>query len=403
MLVRPSYVLSGAAMNVAYTEDDLNSYLKLASDVSPEHPVVITKFITGAQEIDIDAVASDGNLLIYAVSQHIENAGVHSGDATLVLPPLLEGEPGASANNIGVRGLTTEIIDATKVVAEKVAKAFKITGPFNMQLILSRTNDEFTLKVIECNLRASRSFPFVSKVLDVNFIDVATRALIKAPQADNVLPKVDVMKTKRNYKAVKCPVFSWTRLAGADPTLGVEMASTGEIACFGTDVYEAYLTSFYANHNNFSRIPMIPGSGILVSIDELSDCDEVIHVCQKLETMGYNIFADDELSLKIVSRGAKNARLFTPSGTIGALMSRNRQFSAVLDELKIQTLFSLCVGRPRDADSLKYRLRSSSVAIGLGYINNSKNAIMFVDALEKYVNGGRLKREAVRSAAEWIQ
>ena len=211
------------------------------------------------------------------------------------------------------------------------------------------------------------------------------------------------MKIERGYKAVKCPVFSWTRLAGADPTLGVEMASTGEIACFGKDVYEAYLTSFYANHNNFSRIPLNIGSGILLSIDDLSDKYEVIHVVKQLSQMGYNVYADDEKTLDVLLKGTKDAKLFTPNGTLSNLLSNNRLFSALLDELKIQTLFSLCLEKPRDAESLKYRLRSKSVSIGLGYINNSKNAVIFVDALNQYVDGTKLKRDAVKSAAEWIQ
>ena len=393
-------MLSGAAMNVAFNALELETYLKLASDISPEHPVVITKYINGAQEIDVDAAASEGELLVYAVSQHIENAGVHSGDATLVLPPLMEGEIGASETKVGIRGINTEILEATKEIAVKVAKAFKITGPFNMQLILSRNEDEFSLKVIECNLRASRSFPFVSKVLDTNFIDVATRALMKAPQVHRLLPEYDRMKKARNFKAVKCPVFSWTRLAGADPILGVEMASTGEIACFGSDIHEAYLTSFFANHNNFSKIPMSNGSGILLSTDEWTNYDEANYISSQLSNMGYNVFADDEKTLKIISTGSPNARLFSPD--LEKLLGNNRQFSTRLDDFKIQTLFSLCVGRPQDPKSLKYRLRSTAVSIGLGYINNSKNAILFVDALNEYVDGNKLKRNAVKSAAEWI-
>ena len=223
VLVRPRYVLSGAAMSVISSEDELKDKLVTASAVSPDHPVVITKFIEGAEETDVDAVASAGKLILHALSEHVEPAGVHSGDATLVLPP---------AN------LDDNILARVKEVAEKVAKAWNITGPFNMQIIKAKnpSGGADQLKVIECNLRASRSFPFVSKVLGANFIDVATKALI----GRDVPEPVDLMAIKRDYVATKVPQFPWTRLAGADPFLGVELASTGEIACFGKDVIEAY-------------------------------------------------------------------------------------------------------------------------------------------------------------------
>ena len=200
VLVRPSYVLSGAAMSVITSRDELQDKLESASAVSPDHPVVITKFIEGAQEIDVDAVASNGELILHAVSEHIEPAGVHSGDATLVLPPAT---------------LPSEILTRVKQIAQKVAKAWHITGPFNMQIIKADVPDspEPALKVIECNLRASRSFPFVSKVLGTNFIDAATKALV---QTDVPAPR-DLMTEPRDYLATKVPQFSWTRLAGADP------------------------------------------------------------------------------------------------------------------------------------------------------------------------------------------
>lgn len=190
-------------MNIVYEESALDYNLSAAASVSPLHPVVITKFIDNAQEIDVDAVAHDGKLLIHAVSEHVENAGVHSGDATLVLPPfsLPEGD-----------------MERLKVIAEKVATAFEISGPFNMQIIRKAVEDgEAELKVIECNLRASRSFPFVSKVLGKNFIDVATSAIVGV----DVPEPVDLMKEKKDYTSVKVAQFSWTRLAGADPFLGV--------------------------------------------------------------------------------------------------------------------------------------------------------------------------------------
>ncbi|KAL9617665.1 MAG: hypothetical protein Q9204_008470, partial [Flavoplaca sp. TL-2023a] len=232
VLVRPSYVLSGAAMSVIRSQDELKEKLVSASAVSPDYPVVITKFIEGAEEIDVDAVSSAGQLIVHAISEHIEPAGVHSGDATLVLPPV---------------GLDERILARIKEIAEKVAKAWNITGPFNMQII--KANDasggEPALKVIECNLRASRSFPFISKVLGTNFIDIATKALV----GRDVPEAVDLMAQKRDYLATKVPQFSWTRLAGADPFLGVEMSSTGEMACFGKDLIEAYWTSMQSTMN----------------------------------------------------------------------------------------------------------------------------------------------------------
>jgi carbamoyl-phosphate synthase large subunit len=205
VLIRPSYVLSGAAMNVVYEESTLEYNLSAAASVSPLHPVVITKFIDGAQEIDVDAVAHKGKLLVHAVSEHVENAGVHSGDATLVLPPF---------------SLTADDMVRLKTIAEKVAQAFEISGPYNMQIIKKPATSEHEvpqLKVIECNLRASRSFPFVSKVLGHNFIDTATCAIT----GDNVPEPVDIMAEQRDYTAIKVAQFSWTRLGGADPFLGV--------------------------------------------------------------------------------------------------------------------------------------------------------------------------------------
>lgn len=205
VLIRPSYVLSGAAMNVVYEESALEYNLSAAADVSPLHPVVITKFIDNAQEVDVDAVAHQGKLIIHAVSEHVENAGVHSGDATLVLPPF---------------SLPAEDMLRLKQIAEKVASAFEISGPFNMQVIRKASDapgEQAVLKVIECNLRASRSFPFVSKVLGTNFIDVATAAIV----GQDVPEAVDAMAEKRDYVAIKTSQFSWTRLGGADPFLGV--------------------------------------------------------------------------------------------------------------------------------------------------------------------------------------
>ncbi len=217
VLVRPSYVLSGAAMAVAEDKEDLHEVLERAAEVSPEHPTVISKFITGAKEIELDAVARDGEIEVYAISEHIENAGVHSGDATLVLPP---------------QRTYLETIRRSRRIGMQIAKELQINGPFNIQF-MARDND---VMVIECNLRASRSFPFVSKIFRVNFIDLATRIIMNRPTRP-----VDGSVLDLDFVGVKAPQFSFTRLEGADPILGVEMASTGEVACIGSDFEDAFL------------------------------------------------------------------------------------------------------------------------------------------------------------------
>ena len=234
-LVRPSYVLSGAAMNVAYSNQDLLTYLNAASQVSKEHPVVISKFLTEAKEIDVDAVAADGEILCMAVSEHVENAGVHSGDATLVTPP---------------QDINAETLENIKRITRDLAALLDVTGPFNMQIIAK--NNE--LKVIECNVRVSRSFPFVSKTLNHDFVATATRAIMGLP-----VEPVDVLHGVGKV-GVKVPQFSFSRLAGADVQLGVEMASTGEVACFGDNRYEAYLKGM------MSTGFQIPKKAILLSI-----------------------------------------------------------------------------------------------------------------------------------------
>lgn len=270
VLVRPSYVLSGAAMNVIRDESELESKLLNAASVSPKHPVVISKFIENANEIDVDAVASNGRMLVHAISEHVEAAGVHSGDATLVLPPVQ---------------LDPETMTRIKSIAEKMAGLFRITGPYNMQIILAenpQNSKQPHLKVIECNLRASRSFPFVSKVLGLNFIDIATRALVDKDVPD----PFDPMSVSRNYLATKVPQFSWTRLAGADPYLGVEMSSTGEVACFGTDLQEAYWVSLQATMN--FHVPLPPRA--LLFGGDISK-QHLATIASALAPLGYKILA----------------------------------------------------------------------------------------------------------------
>ncbi|CAK1552080.1 unnamed protein product [Leptosia nina] len=259
-LVRPSYVLSGAAMNVAYSHQELETYLKSASQVSKDYPVVISKYILDAKEIDVDVVAADGILLCMAVSEHVENAGVHSGDATLVTPP---------------QDINKETLEKIKDIARIIAETLDVTGPFNMQLI-AKDNE---LKVIECNVRVSRSFPFVSKTLDHDFVAMATKVILGIP-----VEPVDVMSGCGKV-GVKVPQFSFSRLSGADVTLGVEMASTGEVACFGENRYEAYLKSLTSTGFR------IPKKAILLSIGTFKHKMELLPSVRVLQKMGYKLYA----------------------------------------------------------------------------------------------------------------
>jgi carbamoyl-phosphate synthase large subunit len=262
VLVRPSYVLSGAAMRVAHTEQELHNYLVRATSVSPEHPVVVSRFEQHAREIDIDAVASGGKLIRWAISEHIEDAGVHSGDATLVLPP---------------QGLYIETLRQARRITQKLATALQVTGPFNIQM-LARHN---VVKVIECNLRTSRSFPFVSKVLGVNFVAEATRAMLNAPP----LPQGNGRNPlELDYVAVKAPQFSFGRLTGADPRLGVEMASTGEVACFGDDRHEALLKALLATGFRYPR------RGVLLSLGPMEDKYRFLDEARVLQGMGLALY-----------------------------------------------------------------------------------------------------------------
>lgn len=340
VLVRPSYVLSGAAMTVIRSKDELKDKLEAASNVSPDHPVVISKFIEGAQEIDVDGVASQGKLIVHAVSEHVEQAGVHSGDATLVLPP---------------QGLDDKIMARVKEIAEKVAKAWKITGPFNMQIIKAKDPEggEDQLKIIECNLRASRSFPFVSKVLGTNFIDVATKALV----GEQVPDPTDLMAVKRDYLATKVPQFSWTRLAGADPFLGVEMASTGEMACFGKDLVDAYWASMQSAMN--FRMPE-PGEGLLFG-GELKK-EWLTKIVDYLSPLGYKLFAaDDEVKQFIESTSKNNVKV----EVIEFPKEDKRALRDVFKKYDIRGVFNLALARGKTVMDTDYVMRRNAVDFGV--------------------------------------
>ncbi|RME26468.1 MAG: ATP-grasp domain-containing protein, partial [Candidatus Zixiibacteriota bacterium] len=261
VIVRPSYVLSGAAMAVAGNDEELETFLNKAAEVSAEYPVVISKFIENAKEIDVDAVARDGELVCWAVSEHVENAGVHSGDATLVLPP---------------QRTYLETMRRIRRITTQVAQSLHINGPFNIQFLAKNNR----VMIIECNLRASRSFPFVSKVLRRNFVDAATRVLMGRPCAPT-----DVSFLELDYVGVKAPQFSFSRLDGADPTLGVEMASTGEVACLGWDFDEAFLKALLAVGFHF------PLKHVLLSTGPIESKAAFMASAQQLDALGVHFYA----------------------------------------------------------------------------------------------------------------
>ncbi|MEK7529136.1 MAG: carbamoyl-phosphate synthase (glutamine-hydrolyzing) large subunit [Patescibacteria group bacterium] len=353
VLVRPSYVLSGAAMSVAHNKEDLQRYLLRAAKISTEAPVVISKFETGAKEIEIDAVAHNGEIVIYAITEHIENAGVHSGDATMVLPP---------------QKIYLETMKRIKEIAREVAKELNISGPFNIQF-LAKNN---LVKVIECNLRASRSFPFCSKVTGHNFIEIATHAMINSPKIAN--------EKKRHYRTldiehvgVKAPQFSFSRLKGADPVLGVEMASTGEVACFGADVYEALLKAMISTGFVF------PKKNILVTIGRVEDKVEFLPAAKKLIKLGYKLFA---------TQGTHN---FLKEHDISSTLLHKAHSSKqpnLINYLRGKKL-DLVINIPKSLSSHDditdgYLIRRRAIDSNIPLITNIQIATRIVEALSRY-------------------
>ncbi|KAH3668731.1 hypothetical protein OGAPHI_002486 [Ogataea philodendri] len=354
VLVRPSYVLSGAAMSVIRSSSELDEKLTNAADVSSDHPVVISKFIEGAREIDIDAVASHGKVLVHAVSEHVENAGIHSGDATLVLPP---------------QNLDQETMDRLKEIADKVAAAWNITGPFNMQIIKAENPaaGKPDLKVIECNIRASRSFPFVSKVLGTNFIEVAVKALID----DKVPAPVDLMAKSYNYVATKVPQFSFTRLAGADPFLGVEMASTGEVACFGKDVVDAYWTSMLSTMN--FHVPK-PPSGILFGGDLTND--NLGTVAKQLSPIGYKFYTASEAVAEYLRKYVD-----VEIKVIEFPKENKRELREVFQNYDIKCVFNLAKQRAKDLLDEDYVMRRNAIDFAIPLFNEPQTSLLFSHCL----------------------
>ncbi|KAK9969143.1 hypothetical protein ABG768_027343 [Culter alburnus] len=269
-LLRPSYVLSGSAMNVVYGEDEMKRFLEEATQVSQDHPVVITKFVRGAREVEVDAVARMGKVLAHAITEHVEDAGVHSGDATLILP---------------TQTISQGALEKVKTATQKIAKAFEISGPFNTQFLV-KGND---VMVIECNLRASRSFPFVSKTIGVDFIDVATRVMVGEPVDESHLPSLENPIIPVDYVGIKAPMFSWPRLREADPVLRCEMASTGEVACFGPNIYSAFLKAMLST--GFK----LPQKGILIGIQH-SFRPNFLSTAHQLHEEGFKLYATEGTS-----------------------------------------------------------------------------------------------------------
>ncbi|MFH1375340.1 MAG: carbamoyl-phosphate synthase large subunit [Patescibacteria group bacterium] len=352
VLVRPSYVLSGAAMSVAFTAEQLENYLAKATKVSIEAPVVITKFEEGAREIDFDGVAAQGKLTIFAVSEHVENAGVHSGDATLVLPP---------------QKTYIETIRRIKDIAKKLARSLSITGPFNIQF-LAKDN---RIAVIEMNLRASRSFPFVSKVSGHNFIEIAIEGMLGKVKPKK-WRKQNYQTLDLNHVGVKAAQFSFSRLRGADPTLGVEMASTGEVACFGDNLYEAFLKAQIAV--GFQ----IPKQNIFVSAGPLASKTHFLSSARRLVAMGYKLFATPGTSRFLAENGVRNKTVHFP------LTKQKPNISDLLAKRQIDLVINIPKNYQPEELTNGYLIRRKATDFGIPLIVNPQVAKLMVDALEKY-------------------
>ncbi|MEN8117422.1 MAG: carbamoyl-phosphate synthase (glutamine-hydrolyzing) large subunit [Bacteroidota bacterium] len=349
LLIRPSYVLSGAAMNVVSNPDQLEHFLEMAANVSKEHPVVVTEFIEQAKEIEIDAVANDGEMIAYAISEHVEFAGVHSGDATIVFPP---------------QKLYVETIRRVKKIARQIAKGLEITGPFNMQL-LAKDND---IKVIECNLRASRSFPFVSKVMKINLIDMATKVMLGID-----VPKPDKSLFELDYVGVKAPQFSFARLLNADPVLGVDMSSTGEVGCIGENYYEAILKSMLSVGYKF------PEKNILISSGPSRGKIELLNSAKMLKEKGFNIFATEGTHKFFRDNGVENTLLHWPDEE-----DQSPNTIDFIKEKKIDLVINIPKNHTKRELKNGYQIRRSSIDYNIPLITNARVASAFLYGICKY-------------------
>ncbi|KAF9369405.1 hypothetical protein CPB97_003621, partial [Podila verticillata] len=358
VLVRPSYVLSGAAMNVVYSADDLANYLGQATAVSRDHPVVISKYIEDAKEIEMDAIAVSGKMVMHVISEHVENAGVHSGDATLILPP---------------QDLDPETIRKIEVATAKIGQALDVTGCYNIQFI-AKDNE---IKVIECNLRASRSMPFVSKVMEVDLIEMATNAMLGFPI--EAYPESPIPKT--GYVGIKVPQFSFSRLSGADPILGVEMASTGEVACFGKDKYDAYIKALVST--GFT----LPKKNILLSIGSFKEKQEMLPAVKRLRSLGYNLFATAGTADFMSEHGVPVKYLEALEDDNDGQKSEyslNQHLANNLIDLYINLPSKNRYRRPASYVSKGYRTRRMAVDFSVPLITNVKCAKLFVEALARH-------------------
>lgn len=343
VLVRPSYVLSGAAMNVCSNKDELTRFLQLAANVSEDHPVVVSKFIEHAKEIEMDAVAQDGEIMAYAISEHIEFAGVHSGDATIQFPP---------------QKLYVETMRRIKRISRQIAKKLHINGPFNIQF-MARDND---ILVIECNLRASRSFPFVSKVLKLNFIDLATKIMLGVP-----VEKPNKNLFDLDYVGIKASQFSFNRLQKADPVLGVDMSSTGEVGCLGDDTSTALLKSM------LSVGLRIPKKTILLSTGGAKQKAEMLDAAKMLKQHGYELYATVGTSKYLTENGIENTLVYMPSDE-----GQHPQALELLHEKKID----MVVNMPKDLTPREltngYKIRRAAIDLNVPLITNSRLASAFI-------------------------
>lgn len=344
VLVRPSYVLSGAAMNVCSNQEELERFLKLAANVSKKHPVVVSRFMQHAKEVEMDAVAKDGEIIAYAISEHIEFAGVHSGDATIQFPP---------------QKLYVETARRIKKISKQIAKELHISGPFNIQF-LAKEND---IKVIECNLRASRSFPFVSKVLKINLIELATRIMLGLPVEKPAKSLFDL-----DYVGIKASQFSFNRLQKADPVLGVDMASTGEVGCLGEYSRTALIKSMLSVGHR------IPKKNILLSTGDGKQKAEMLAACQMLQAHGYTLYATGGTSRYLTENGIKNNLVYWPSeeGHPQAIdMLHNHEIDMVVNVPKNLSSSELSNG---------YKIRRAAIDLNVPLITNARLASAFIYA-----------------------
>jgi carbamoyl-phosphate synthase large subunit len=344
VLVRPSYVLSGAAMNVCSNKDELERFLKLAANVSKKHPVVISKFMLNTKEVEMDAVAKDGEIVAYAISEHIEFAGVHSGDATIQFP---------------AQKLYVETVRRIKKISGQIAKELHISGPFNIQF-LARENE---IKVIECNLRASRSFPFVSKVLKVNLIELATKVMLGLP-----VEKLSKNFFDFDYVGIKASQFSFNRLQNADPVLGVDMSSTGEVGCLGDTSAGALLKAM------LSVGQRVPKKNILLSTGTPKQKAEMLEASALLVKKGYKLYATGGTSRYLTENGIENTLVYWPSeeGQPQALdMLHKKEIDLVVNVPKDLTVGEIDNG---------YKIRRASVDLNIPLITNPRLASAFINA-----------------------